>query len=123
MIWSEAKERIQAQIIRGMSILKCDGVERRQVTKNCAQKISMRTGVTATKSITCDVLHDLLDLLQEKGRFDCADFKVKFGAKYYKDAPCRYSMTGGVLVEIGVAALVPHHVEGRCYYRLAVKRL
>lgn len=25
----------------------------------------------------------------------------------YKDAPCRYSMTGGVLVEVGIAELVP----------------
>jgi len=77
----------------------------------------MRTGATTkhTKAITYRMLRHAFDVLQTNGRFDSGDFRLKFDAEY-KSAPCRYSMTGGVLVEIEAATLVPGHGEEGCYY-------
>lgn len=117
MKWSEAESRIRVQIVAGRTdILKCDCVRRRPVTSHTAQAIGMRTGATTkqTKWITYDMLRHAFEVLQTKGRFDSADFRLKFDDQY-RAAPCRYSMTAGILVEIGAATLSRGIGEG-CYY-------
>jgi len=118
MKWSQAEQRIRVQVVAGStSVLKCDGVERRAVTSNSGEKIGMRTGATTrhTKAITYEMLRYGFEVLQVKGKFDSRDFRARFGAEY-RAAPCRYSMTGGVLVEIGAATLVPGDAEEECHY-------
>jgi hypothetical protein len=109
MKWSEAEARIRVQIIAGSTaILKCDGIGRRPVTSNTAVTIGMRTGVATqqTKAITYCMLRHAFEVLQTKGRFDSVDFRLEF-EKEYIAGPCRYSMTGGILVEIEAATLRP----------------
>ena len=116
--WSEAERRIRKQVVPGTTaVLKCDGVERRKVTSNRTDRIGMRTGVSTnqTKTISYDMLCHAFETLQATGRFDSEDFRRKF-AKKYEAAPCRYSMTGGVLVEVGLAKLVAGRGEDACYY-------
>lgn len=118
MRWPQVEQRIKAQVVVGSTgILKCDGIERRLVTSNNGQRIGMRTGVATrhTKAISYEMLRHAFDTLQARGRFDSADFRARFGAEY-RAAPCRYSMTGGVLVEVGAAILVPAEDEEGCHY-------
>ena len=116
--WPQVEQRIRAHITPGSKgVLKCAGVERRPVTSNTVQKIGMRTGTSTrqTKAITYEMLRHAFHVLQLKGRFDSRDFRSKFAAEY-EAAPCRYSMTGGVLVEIGAATLIPSDGDEECYY-------
>ncbi len=118
MRWSQVEQRIKTHVVVGSTaVLKCDGVERRMVTSNNGQRIGMRTGVATrhTKAISYEMLRHAFDALQAQGKFDSADFRARFGAEY-RSAPCRYSMTGGVLVEVGVAILVPGDGEEGCHY-------
>jgi hypothetical protein len=118
MNWSDAERMIQTTIIAGSTkILKCNGRERRAVTSNDGTKIGMRTGATTTqsKAISYEMLRHALEILQKKGTFDSTDFKQKF-EEAYERGPCRYSMTGGVLVEIGAATLVSNEDESSCTY-------
>lgn len=93
------------------------------VTSNSGQTIGMRTGVATrhTKTISYEMLRHAFDTLQAQGRFDSTDFRARFGAEY-RSAPCRYSMTGGVLVEVGVAVLVPADAEEGCHYLKSATR-
>lgn len=119
MNWTEALRLIRDRIQAGETrILKCDGVARRLVTAHRDSKISMRTGVQTAqqKAITYEMLEFALGRIQSTGRFTSDDFRDRFGREY-KAAPCRYSMTGGVLVEIGVARLVPGDGDSCIYLR------
>jgi hypothetical protein len=121
MNWAKVELLIRKRIIpRETEVLKCDGVERRQVTSNRGDKIGMRTGVTSfqTKAISYEMLCYAFETLQTTGRFDSRAFRSKFSEEYAA-APCRYSMTGGVLVEVGVATLVAGDSEDGCYYLAA----
>lgn len=118
MTWQQAEALIRTKILPGgRGVLKCDGVERRPVTSHSNSTIGMRTGVTTkqTKAITYQMLRHAFDTLDKQGHFDSADFRSKFDNQY-RAAPCRYSMTGGVLVEIGVAKLVQSDGPNGCYY-------
>src|SRR2546426_6672518 len=118
MSWTDAEKRIRTRIVPGGSgIMKCDGVTRRAVISNVGEKISMRTGVGTknTKAITYSMLRHAFDILESTGRFDSADFRTRFDAEY-RAAPCRYSMTGGILVEIGLATIRPGPGTGECCY-------
>ena len=77
----------------------------------------MQTGAKSsqTKAITYSMIRYAFDTLSTKGSFDSTDFRVRFKAEYVA-APCRFSMTGGVLVELGLADLVPTSNEGVCRY-------
>ena len=48
------------------------------------------------------------DTLSVKGSFDSKDFRDLFDDEYHA-APCRFSMTGGILVELDVANIEPNH--------------
>jgi hypothetical protein len=50
-----------------------------------------------------------------EGSFDSTDFRARFNDEY-NAAPCRFSMTGGILVELGMANLVPGLNEKTCRY-------
>jgi|SRR5579864_3432444 len=118
MQWSQVEAKIRANIIPGSKgVLKCDGVGRRPVISNTAKRIGMRTGVNTqnTKAITYEMLEHAFRVLQSRGRYDSSDFRSRF-AREYKAAPCRYSMTGGVFVELGIAKIVRNGGEGDCYY-------
>jgi len=71
-----------------------------------------------TKTISYKMLEYAMAVLNRTGRFTSASFRERFRTEYAA-APCRFSMTGGVLVEIGAATLVPGHREGSCGYELA----
>jgi hypothetical protein len=118
MEWQELERLVQVEIRPVISaILKCNGVERRVVTSNNGEKVGMRTGVQSatSKAITYKMIHFAFNTMRAKGRFQSSDFREEFGAEY-DAAPCRYSMTGGVLVEVGMARLVPSANESSCYY-------
>ena len=117
MEWTEAEQRIREQIVPGTGVLKCNGLSRRDVISNRPDRIVMRTGVKTaqTKTVSYAMLKHAFDVLQATGRFDSADFRRKF-QKEYVAAPCRYSMTGGVLVEVGVARLEPGLSDRSCRY-------
>ena len=118
MNWPEVERIIRTQIVPGTrGILKCDGSERRAVTSNAGDRIGMQTGVNTkqSKAIRYEMIRFAFETLQANGRFDSTDFRGRFDAEY-QAAPCRYSMTGGVLVEVGVARLVSGLGESTCHY-------
>lgn len=100
--------RIQNSIIPGTTkILKADGKSHRLVTSNGEGKIRMRTGVKTnyTKRITYDMIYYALDTLNNRGCFESSDFRKRFSNEY-NSAPCRFSMIGGILVELGLACQI-----------------
>lgn len=118
MTWQELQHRIQLEIRPNhSSILKSDGVERRPVTSNNGNKIGMRTGVKSpqSKAITYEMIRYAFEVLSAKGRFDSEDFRIHFNREY-EAAPCRFSMTGGILVELGLATILPSQDDERCCY-------
>lgn len=117
--WPDVRRRLKT-LGPGCAIPKCDGIGHRSVINNGSETISMRTGVKTaqTKAISYEMLEYALSVLNQTGRFTSADFRRRFSQEYTA-APCRFSMTGGVLVEIGAATLVPGTREGRCAYELA----
>ncbi len=120
MDWQEIERRLKMEILPGRTyILKADGKQRRRVISNNGHKISMQTGSrrTQTKAITHEMIKHAFDILKEKGRFDSNDFRVRFD-KEYLAGQCRFSMTGGVLVELGIADIVPAQSGERCNYIL-----
>jgi len=118
MNWQQLEQRIKNEIEPGRTaILKSNGDERRIVTSNDGRTIRMRTGVEtdSDKAISYEMIKSAFETLIEKGKFDSVDFRAQF-SKEYRNAPCRYSMTGGVLVELGVAQRVPFDKK-RCTYK------
>ncbi len=107
---------IRQRVAVGSGILKCHGAARRVVTAHNPDAISMRTGATTkqTKAISYDMLRCAFEVLESRGRFDSGDFGAAFGPEQ-RAAPCRYSMTGGVLVEAGLADRVSVS-RTDCYY-------
>jgi hypothetical protein len=109
--WQELKKRIQTEIRPGKTCIPyrkgC-----RLVTSNDGLAISMRTGENDTKAIPYEMVKWAFDTLSNKKSFDSQDFCARFGSAYYKRAPCRFSMTGGVLVDLGLANMV---VVGTAY--------
>lgn len=105
--WQEFKNRIQTEIHPNHScILKADGKGRRLVTSNKRHKVAMSTGKKTSKAITYDMIRYAFHTLSVKGSFDSKDFRDRFDDEY-RAAPCRFSMTGGILVELDVANIEP----------------
>ena len=105
MTWDELEKRIKAEIRpKESAILKADGDERRPVVSNDGQEIGMRTGrkTDSVHTISYAMIQYALETLAQTGRFDSNDFRRRFASEY-KNASCRYTMTGGVLVELRVA--------------------
>ncbi|HPD60300.1 MAG TPA: hypothetical protein PKV48_00865 [Thermodesulfobacteriota bacterium] len=118
MTWNIIEQELKSSIIpKRTRILKCDGTGRRLVVSNDGVKIGMETGVQTaqTKAITYDMIKNAYETLIGKGRFDSRDFRKKYQSEY-EAGPCRYSMVGGVLVELGVARLMSAGSSRSCYY-------
>lgn len=118
MTWNIIEQKLKSLIIpKRTKILKCDGTGRRLVVSNDGVKIGMKTGVQTaqTKAITYDMIRNAYETLIGKGRFDSSDFRKKY-QREYEAGTCRYSMVGGILVELGVARLMPDGSNRSCYY-------
>jgi hypothetical protein len=117
--WQQLQERIVREIQPNhQGILKCKGDERRAILSNNGDKIVIRTGVetTATKNISFEMIHFAFDKLMKREDFDSAYYRTRF-EKEYKDGQCRYSIVGGILIEMDIAE---RHPKGKnsCVYRL-----
>jgi len=118
MTWNIIEQELKSRIIpKRTRILKCDGTGRRLVVSNDGVKIGMETGVQTaqTKAITYDMIRNAYETLIGKGRFDSSDFRKNYQSEYAA-GQCRYSMVGGVLVELGVARLMSARSNRSCYY-------
>lgn len=116
MNWQELEQRIRTEIQPGhRGILKCKGDKRRSIISNDGHKIAMRTGVTTNTvhTISYEMIRYAFEKLSKNGTFDSAYFRARFGREY-QTATCRYSMVGGVLVEMGIAQR--HLIGNSCYY-------
>lgn len=119
MTWQAAEMLIQTTIVPASAgILKCSGTDRRCIISNDGRVILMRTGAVAgrNKETTYGMIKTAFELLKVTGRFDSNDFRKAYPKKY-ADGQCRYSMTGGVLVEIGVAVRIVERKD-RCHYEI-----
>ncbi len=116
--WEEVAERIQIELTpEHHGILKCQGEDRRKIVSNDGQTIKMYTGKNNTKPpkpITYEMIKYAFDRLKAGRVFDSPYFQKQY-RKEYKSGPCRYSMVGGVLVELKLADRhpAPHR---SCYY-------
>ena len=121
MNWQELEKRIRTELTPNhRGILKCKCDERRHIVSNDGLKIVMKTGIKTdtSHSISYKMIRYAFEKLAKREVFNSSYFRNRFG-KEYKNAPCRYSMTGGVLVEMGVAN---RHPTGKsCYYTLRYK--
>lgn len=117
MNWQQLEQRIRSEMVPDRTrILKSSGDERRLVTSNSGREIKMRTGVEtdSEKFISYEMLRHAFETLSRKGTFDSHAFRDKF-EREYNNGQCRYSMTGGVLVELGVASRIPVGKRRCCY--------
>lgn len=114
MNWKQLERRLRSELgpaHRG--ILKCQGSDRRAIVSNNGNVIVMRTGINDTHSISYEMIHYAFNILSTKEIFNSQDFRARF-AKELADATCRYSMTGGILVELQLAQRI---IKGKsCYY-------
>ena len=116
MTWQSIEHRIKNKIVPpNTSILKSAGNSRRRVVSNDGKIIAMETGVktSQTKTITYSMIEFAYNILLQKRDFDSTDFRSRFQSEY-DNAPCIYSMVGGILVELGVARRMPKGHS--CYY-------
>lgn len=112
------RQRLYHQIRPGQTrILKSNGLGKRVVTSNDGHKIAVRTGVRTrqTKAVTYEMIEFAADELASKGSFTSLDFRRRFDSEY-RAAPCRFSVTGGILVELGLAELASGKSASACVY-------
>ena len=108
MKWKEISKRIDDEITENIKVPKTDG-RTRPVTKIEGTRIYMRTGVTTSneKYTTKEMLQYAYDMMTSGKQFTSADFKSKF-PREYNQGSCVFSMTGGVLVLLGIAECIPN---------------
>jgi hypothetical protein len=118
MNWQQLEKKIQAEIQPGhQGILKCRGDARRKIISNRNGKIAIKTGVKtdATKSVTFEMIKFAYEKILSDETFDSSYFQTKY-SKEYSNGQCRYSIVGGILVELGEAERIPFGANS-CYYR------
>ena len=86
-----------------------------RVSVSDTQDVETGVHIAQTKAITYDMIKNAYETLIGRGRFDSSDFREKYQNEY-EAGPCRYSMVGGVLVELGVARLMSAGSNRSCYY-------
>jgi hypothetical protein len=109
---------IRAEIQPGhRGILKCRGDGRRLIISNRGNEIFVRTGVEtdAEKIVTYEMIKFAYERITSGRGFDSGYYKSRY-PKEYRDGPCRYSIVGGILVEMGEAERIPHGANS-CIYR------
>lgn len=105
--WDKVKKDIQKLNSEHDGILKCRGDKRRDIISTDDQGIRIKTGVKSktTKLIPYDMIKYGFDRLKAGCIFDSPCFHEE-----YPGNDCRYSIVGGILVELGLADRIP------CYY-------
>ncbi len=117
MTWQKAENKIRSEIRHGhRDILKCRGNERRSVVSNNGREIVIRTGVRIdkTKSVTYEMIKYAFEKIASDEDFDSIYFQKRY-SREYQDGQCRYSVVGGILVEIGEAERIPFGVNSWVY--------
>jgi len=114
--WEEVEKDIQNLDSTHQGILKCRGTQRRRIVSNDGQTIYMRTGVKTDreKFITYEMIKYAYDLLRAGCIFDSTYFCIRYQKKN-TNTDCRYSMVGGILVELKLADRHPIFKKS-CYY-------
>lgn len=109
MTWQQLENRIRSEIQPNhKGILKCRGDERRPVVSNDGKEITMRTGVktNSSKSITYEMIKFAFEKIESGEDFDSSYYQKHYPNEYI-NGPCRYSMVGGILVEMEEAERIP----------------
>ncbi|MBM3150789.1 MAG: hypothetical protein FJZ96_01065 [Chloroflexi bacterium] len=118
MTWQQLEKRIRSEIQPGhRGILKCRGNDRRSIIANNGNEISIRTGVKTdnAKSVTYEMIKYAYDIITCGKIFDSTYYQNRY-SKEYRDGQCRYSIVGGILVEMGEAERIPSGTNS-CLYR------
>jgi len=114
--WEEVEKEIQKLNSIHRGILECRGNARREIVKNDGRTISMwmTKKQKSKKSITYQMIKYAFDRLRGGCIFNSPYFRLSYEREYLSGS-CRYSMVGGILVELGLAT---RHNTGRnsCYY-------
>ena len=115
--WKQVEKRIRELDSQHEGILKCQGNDRRKIISNDGKTIRMYVGKNNTKPskpITYNMIKYAFNRLRAGCVFDAPYFLMCYDQEY-RNGPCRYSMVGGVLVELKLADRFPK--GGRsCYY-------
>ncbi len=121
MTWQQLKERILTEIQPShQGILKCRGDKRRSIVSNDGNKILIKTGVkpNTAKPITYEMIKFAYDKISSGEDFDSAYYQNRYANEYH-NGPCRYSIVGGILVEMAEAERIPFGGNS-CIYRKKV---
>jgi len=113
--WKEISKRIDGEINPGTKIPDTRG-NNREVTKKVGSRIYMRTGVKTNneKHITKEMVQYAYDIIKNGGVFTRGKLEKTF-PKEYKQGGCVFSMTGGILVKLGVAK---YNSKNHCYEKV-----
>jgi hypothetical protein len=118
MTWQQLEKRILSEIQPShRGILKCRGNERRPIVSNGGNEIVIRTGVKTNnvKPITYEMIKFAYEKIDSGEDFDSTYYQKRY-PKEYHDGPCRYSIIGGILFEMGEAERIPFGTNS-CVYR------
>ncbi len=116
--WKEVEKRIKSKLTpQHRGILTYHGNARRKIVSNDGQIIRMWTGKNNTKPIkpiTYQMIKYAFDRLRGGCIFNSPYFRLSY-EREYRNGSCRYSMVGGILVELKLAT---RHRIGKksCYY-------
>lgn len=115
MDWEQLRNSIYSEIQPGhRGLLKCQGEKRRAIISNDGNKISIQTG-KYSKTITYEMIQYAFNKIEIDGEFDSKYFRKKY-TKEYDIASCRYSMVGGVLVELDLVERISNG-KNSCIYK------
>ena len=115
MMWVEIKQEIYTTLQPGhRGILKCRGEDRRAIKCNNGKIISLQTGKTSYKSITYEMIRYAVNNLYTYGEFNSVIYRNAYPSDY-KNATCRYSMIGGILIEVEIAERI-YYGNNSCIY-------
>src|SRR6266571_6920405 len=113
--WDDVLQRIKKEIVPGTKIPKTDGTCR-QVTKVKGERIFMQVGreTSQEKYTTIPMIYFLYQRLMAGERVDGAQLTREFEEEV-RQGPCVFSMTGGILVRLGLATC--EKADGRHVYK------
>ena len=121
MEWKEISKRIEKEIHVGTKIPKTDGTSR-EITNIDKDKIQMKVGIStpAKKYTTKQMIAFAFETINSNKMFTSRALKARF-PKEYKQGPCIFSMTGGILEYLDIARCVPNP-KGRGYAYISKTR-
>jgi hypothetical protein len=115
MIWEDFSKKIDKEVTVGIKVPKTDEGYR-PVTKIRNSRIYMRTGVITEveKYTNKEIIQYAYEKILSGEYFTSKDLKAKF-PKEFRQGSCVFSMTGGILMLLGVAELKKN--KNQCYYK------